>query len=311
MILMFSDNCPIFEPTAEPHLQSLLNTVVIKERHIIASPGPARLKELLPKHVWDCYGEYLVQASKQAINSYQRWAQNADCSVCDASKVAQFWELPTILIVEDADSDGAWTMLITRKLRPRLFRFMTGRYVGLEIRHAGGIDRIPRELERISRHYREARPAELLPLRVLALADSDAKTPGNPSDAARRVEEAAQTSGSIAHILQKRTIENYMPDNSLYEYVSRHPDRREAVAFITRLTGPARDHYPLKEGLSERELDETGSMYPQGTPVRLGMGNFIRDFLNDFSIRVEAQSLRERDGVNELDRVLDLFEENL
>jgi hypothetical protein len=311
MILIIAEDCPIFKPGAEPHLQSLLHTVVIKERHTIASPAPDRLKELLPQHVWNDYGESLVRGSKRAINSFQRWVQNADCSSCDPAKVAHFWELPTVLIVEDLDTDGDWFKLVSRKLRPRLMSYMDGRYIGLEIRHAGGIPRIPRELERMSQRYRHSRPSEGLPLRVIALADSDAKTPGNPSAEARSVAQTAQTCDAVAHILQKRTIENYLPDDSLHQYARRHPDRREAIHFITSLTGPARNYYQMKDGLSEAELAATGSMYPPGTPPRLGMGNFIRDFLTDYSIRVDEQSLRTRDGVSELEELLDLIEENL
>jgi hypothetical protein len=188
---------------------------------------------------------------------------------------------------------------------------MTGRYLGIELFHAGGIGQMPRHLETLTQRYRQARPAETLPLRIIALADSDAKMPGHPSPQARNVNRSAATHGAKAHVLRKRTIENYVPDDALHQYADRHPDRREAITFVTSLSVPARDHYPLKYGLHQAELSEAGSMYPSGTPVGLRVGDFISDFLSDHSIRVEAEQLRRRDGVLELEEILDLLEENL
>jgi hypothetical protein len=220
VIIVLSESCPIFRAEAEPYLQSLLLTLVIKQRHILASPPPDRLRHILPRHLWDLYGEYLSQSSKQAANSYQRWVHAGDCGDCDAAKLAHFCDLPTVLIVENTATDGAWIKLIIRRLRPRLARQMAGRHVALEIRHAGGSGEIPKELERVSERHREAIPAETLPLRVLALADSDAIAPERLSDDARAVIRAARHFGAEAHILRKRTIENYQQQYRLLDHFS-------------------------------------------------------------------------------------------
>lgn len=311
MIIMLSENCPIFHQEAEVYLQSLLFTLTIKRRHVLAKPSPDKLRDLLPKYLWDRYGEYLSQSPKQAVNSAQMWVHSGDCGTCDAAKLAHFCDLPTALIVENTSTDGEWIKLVIRKLRPRLARHIAGRHIGLEVRHAGGIGEIPKELERVVDRYRETLPAQTMPLRVIALADSDAIAPGNLSANARKVVRAADRLGAVAHVLTKRTIENYVPDSSLIAYGIRRPDYVIAIRFITSLTGPARDHYPMKEGLSEAEIDATGNMYPPGTPERLKIGDFILDFINTMGPIVEDSELRERDGVNELDALLDLLEKNL
>jgi hypothetical protein len=117
--------------------------------------------------------------------------------------------------------------------------------------------------------------------------------------------------GAEAHILIKRNIENYIPDSGLYAYAGRHPEARTAVEFVVGLKRVARDHYNLKRGLKQAELDATGSMYPPGTPIELGVGNIITDFLTNVGISVEAHELKERDGVNELDDIFKLLEDNL
>jgi hypothetical protein len=311
VIIVLSERCPIFNPKAEHYLQSLLSTLIIKQRHILASPTPDRLRDLLPRSLWDIYGEYLSQSSKQAANSYQRWVQSGDCDACDAAKLAHFCDLPTVVVVENTATDGAWVEFIARRLRPRLARNMTGRYAALEFRQAGGIGEIPKELKRIVNRYRETLPTGTLPLRIVALADSDAITPGISSPNAREVNRVAALLGADVHVLRKRTIENYVPDSSLHLYGSHRPNYQTAIHFITSLTGSARDHYPLKTGLSEAEMDQTGSMYPPGTPVGLKMGDFIVDFIEDMGPRVDASELRGRDGVDELDGLLDLIEGNL
>jgi hypothetical protein len=311
VILVLAENCPIFDSGARAHLQDLLFTIIVKQRHTLASPAPDRLERLLPKDLWEFYREYLIQAQKQSINSHQKWVQSADCSACDAAKLANFCDLPTVLIVENAGTDGEWVKLVIRKLRPRLMRYLNEPYVALELRQAGGIGEIPKELERTAGRYSRARTAQTLPLRVIALGDSDARLPGHPSSQAREVIAVANSLGASAHILLKRTIENYIPDSSLRDYAAQRPDCRSAVDLILRLPGSARDHYPLKTGLSQGEIDAAGNMYPAGTPIAVKMGDFLSDFLSDFGSHVEAHELRRRDGVNELDELLDLLEENL
>jgi len=311
MIIMLSDSCPIFQPEAEIYLQSLLFTLTVKRRHILIKPSPDRLRQLLPTHLWDLYGEFLRQSSKQAVNSPQKWVHSGDCGRCDAAKLAHFCELPTVLIVENVATDGEWIKFIINKLRPRLAGHISGRHISLEVRQAGGIGEVPKELERVVRRYSEARPSDTMPLRVIALADSDATTPGNLHANAREVLRIASRLGTVAHILAKRSIENYMPDSSLRMYGLHRPNYATAIRFITSLTGSARDHYPMKEGLKEAEIKATGNMYPSDTPPGLKIGDFILDFINDTGPHVDSGELRQRDGVDELDRFLDLLEENL
>jgi len=308
---MLSESCPIFSPGAEAYLQDLLFTLAIKRCHLLIRPSVARLRQLLPAHLWNLYGDFLLQASKEAVNSSQKWVHSGDCGHCDVAKLAHFCELPTVLIVENTATDGEWVKFIISKLRPRLARYTGGRHIGLDIRQAGGIGEIPKELERVVDRYRQVLPHDSMPLRVIALADSDAISPGNLSPDAREVRRIASRLGAISHILAKRTIENYVPDTSLRTYAVRRPNHATAIRFITSLTGPARDHYPMKVGLKEAEIDATGNMYPRDTPLGLKVGDFIIDFMNDMGPLVDASELRERDGRNELEDFLDLLEENL
>nr|BFE65903.1 hypothetical protein GCM10020063_104290 [Dactylosporangium thailandense] len=178
------------------------------------------------------------------------------------------------------------------------------------IAQAGGIDEIPKELLRLAKPYLDARPDESLPLRVLAIADSDAKTPGHLSGSAREVVKTARELGATSLILQKRSIENYVPDDSLYVFAMKRRDRMPVVRQILSLSKIARDHYPMKTGLSSAE-HIAAKIYPPEFPLQIGMGDFIFDLLDNFGYQVTATGLMNRDGEGELVALLAEMEKNL
>ncbi len=311
MILELSEACPVFEANAEVHLQRLLYAVAVQGWHLIAVPSPDRLEVLLPPHLWRTYREFLRQSYKQVINSPMTIASHSDCSSCDPALLITFYTLPVLILVEDVHSDGEWVRFIAIKLRPRLARRMTSRYPDIEFRHAGGIGQIPAELRRLSKQYRANRPADRIPLRIAAISDGDAKLPGVQSADARAVVRAGAETGADVHVLRKRTIENYVPDEALLNYAAKH-DSQRAAEYITSLRGHARDHYPVKAGLTDAELSEVGSLYGNSPPAGLGMGEFMRDYLANSAYSItEGHQLKGRDASGELDELLDLLERNL
>jgi hypothetical protein len=145
----------------------------------------------------------------------------------------------------------------------------------------------------------------------LALTDSDAKAPGIPSKQAKNVEDTAKEVDATAHILHKRTIENYVPDESLLGYGKIRADRMSIVLQVVALSSPARDHYPLKTGLSESDIAVLPNAYPPEMPNGLGLGDFMPDLIENFFHSITEQGLRGRDGSSELDELLDKLERNL
>ncbi|HUZ36444.1 MAG TPA: hypothetical protein VMV17_08950, partial [Streptosporangiaceae bacterium] len=78
-----------------------------------------------------------------------------------------------MLIVENLGTDGSWVKFIISKLRPKLNFYLREPHPGLQILNAGGNGEIPKELERVTALYLRARPSEAMPLRVIAMTDSD------------------------------------------------------------------------------------------------------------------------------------------
>lgn len=310
MLIALSEQCTIFAPGNERHLHRLLYAVASRW-HIVAHPAPNRMRELVPSHVWSVYGEIVTQAYKSVANSRQTLVSHSDCGMCDPEKIASFYTLPSLLVVENAHTDGKWIRLVAEKLRPSVGRCFTGKQPMIQVAHAGGIGEIPKELRRHAQGYLNVRPSGKIPLRVVALCDSDAKEPGRPSPQAKEVRAAAEEIGAAAHMLNKRTIENYVPDNSLRDYARLRSDRAAVVRKIISLQRPARDHYPMKSGLTAAERDAFTARYPGGIELNAGLGDFMPDLLENLYHTVERQGLMERDGSGELDRLLDELERNL
>ncbi|WP_330270423.1 hypothetical protein OG205_24515 [Lentzea sp. NBC_00516] len=307
MIIALSESCPLFAPANEVHLHRFLLTIAWRW-HAIADPSPNDLKKLLPPHVWSLYGSLLAREYGNLVNSSQSWVRHSNCGNCDPEKLATFYSLPTLVVVENAQTDGGWLKAVADRLRPAVARRFSGKNAMISVSQAGGIGEIPKEVRRLAERYIAARPHESVPLRVVALADSDAQEPGKVSDSAKEVEKAADAIGATSHILQKRTIENYVPDDALLKYSDQRRERRGAVEQIVSLTGPARDHYPLKTGIDKAHMS---TIYPSDLKLELGVGDFIQDFLANFYHTMSASELRGRDGIGELDDLMEKLERNL
>ncbi|WP_370968958.1 hypothetical protein [Amycolatopsis sp. cg9] len=251
----------------------------------------------------------MKQSYKRAVSAKFKIFPMSNCSHCDPKKLANFVSFPLTVILENVETDGAWLRMLVAKLRPALKRFFDVNPPHVELYNAGGIGEIPKALSRVVEERSKAGPVGTLP-RVMAVADSDAKSPGAPANNAVEVSRKAQKLGVISHVLSKRTIENYIPDRALLAYCEKRVDRRPAGLMITSLGREARDHYPMKEGLSGGEI-AVSKIYPANTMVKLGLGDFVLDLLNNFYHTIEVHDLHYRDGKNELNGLLDTLEGNL
>jgi len=311
MILQLSEECPIFQSASEPYLQRLLYAIAVQRWHLIAMPSPDRLESILPGHLWRTYRDFLLQAYKQATTSAMTIAINPNCNACDPEKLVRFFTMPVVVVVEDVHSDGAWIRLVASNLRPSLARQAVGDSPCLEFHHAGGIGQMPAEIERVARPYQTSRQAAHWPLRVVAVSDSDAKTPGTMSQQAAAVRAAAINAGADVHILHKRTIENYVPDETLIDYASVRRPSLPAAEYITSFGRIARDHYPMKRGLTPEEISQVGELYGKAPRIEVGMGDFIKDLLENFYYLTKRQQLKRRDHSGELETLLDILERNI
>lgn len=305
-----SPECPIFTAGSEVHLISVLERVQ-KGWHSLVSPDPYLLRDLVSENVWALFGDYLLTAYKSAANGPSAVGPS-ECRNCSPERLSGYFHQPTRLIVENGTNDGDFVQVVARILRPRLKSRFDVSSSPLEILNGGGIGEVPKEIARwLPRH--KANHVDGFPLRLIILVDSDSKAPGEVSEQARFVDKFCRRTGVGFHILEKRSIENYIPDRVFEEYAWEVPEMRERADEIVRLSPAARDHYPIKDGLHADTSKSTESeyLYP-GVPREIGMGdNFAHVAVSKYERAFDRAGLRIRDYSGDLDRLLDLLESNV
>ncbi|CAM2010120.1 hypothetical protein [Acanthopleuribacter pedis] len=86
------------------------------------------------------------------------------------------------------------------------------------------------------------------PVRMMVLADSDRDYPGHESATITKVTRSCTEAGIPFHILEKRSIENYIPHRIWFNKGPRK--NRHWIRLFWNLNQEQRDHFPIKRGLS-------------------------------------------------------------
>ena len=153
---------------------------------------------------------------------------------------------PLHVIVEDENSDGAFLLWMARLLGRDVIReaYSNGQ---LLFRHAGGKNQFPKCARALSFGVwpRAGRPILSLQFRAIAMLDSDSRYPGDTPN----VSIAKETLENVAHvhILNGRTIENYVPLRYARKRLAQDGLEPLADAFF-RMSDLQREHFPMKRG---------------------------------------------------------------
>jgi hypothetical protein len=159
-----------------------------------------------------------------------------------------FLNRPLCLLVEDKLSD----MGFLGKTLPQLWRNKWQRAVKrrwLEPEHGGGLTNMRRIIEEDVAHDTIRR------LRLWALFDSDAVSPGKPSDASRLTKEACTALGLPFHQLERRMIENYIPQRAMRDWATK-------VAYALKASSDKKRHHERANKLLQR-VDEYWALAPE------------------------------------------------
>lgn len=176
---------------------------------------------------------------------------------------------PAIVVVENAESDGAFLdALVYAYDRVELWHALESRWVELD--HAGGFGEIEKRLERYLARTQG-------PPRALVLADSDRLYPGHESLTMTKINEVCIKLNIPYIVLDKRTIENYIPIGAL----QRHHRRVCYQAFL-KLDMAQRAHYSMKKGFGRD--DSGGPIVPtdQATMFRHLPARVLNDLCGGF-----------------------------
>ena len=153
---------------------------------------------------------------------------------------------PLHLIVEDENSDGAFVLWMARILgRDTLWRsYKAGRIL---FRHAGGKGQLAKSASALTFGVwpRDNQPILSLKLRAIALLDSDARFPGDARNQPFVL--SVQPHVAFVHMLEGRTIENYVPESYARRRLKKDGIVGAADAYY-RMTQEQQAHFPVKEG---------------------------------------------------------------
>jgi hypothetical protein len=249
-----------------------------------------------------------------------------DASALAAVKLAY---TPLAILIEDREADGTLIDIVVEELGSEELKALwrNGRAVAppaFEFNTAGGLGSMPDRIARLAADAAAAGRA----LRLFVICDSDTRWPGDTGHRSLRdVERLRARCAEFAvtlHVLWKRCIENYIPDE-VYEEARTESTRADEVerfdAWLRR-TAVQRDHFPVKSGLSaeEREASIAAGLYEISEMADLrrlekklfpGRGRLLQMLVEGRRAMFTAEGLRTRDGRGELDALLDAIAREL
>lgn len=248
----------------------------------------------------------------------------------DSARVAEkLAHVPLTILVEDREADGVFLELLVEEIgSPELRSLWTrGKDVtppAIEFENPAGLGAMPQRVERAADDARN----QGRPLRCFVLCDSDARWPEDRDHQSYRpiasLREACRNHSIALHVLQKRSAENYIPD-AVFEALRADPDyasKTDRLDAFLRLKPMQRDHFPIKDGLSdvERTAALAAGLYDSGDEAAL---NLLRERLlpkrpRPFLLLSEerrasfsSDGLRSRDGNGEIDTLLEAIAQEL
>ena len=173
---------------------------------------------------------------------------------------------PLSILVENERNDGAFLRAVLRGPREQEWqRALERRWVGFD--SGGGMQEIEKRIQA---------GASVDPRRTYVVFDSDARRPGEPSIAARRLAVLCGNAKLRTHVLKRRERENYLPLDALHLWVEE--SKRGTKASLRRLLGQyrrlndeQRHHYNMRRGLKADGDD---------APLFAGVNSVIRQALH-------------------------------
>lgn len=238
----------------------------------------------------------------------------AGTAALSAAEARRMLEAPAYVIVEDADSDGAFLEAMAAAFgREALARALDAQWC--QIVHAGGGGGVKKRLDEVLKRHPFAG-------RVYLLFDSDRLTPEQDAKPRKVLAECMVQHGVRGFVLSKREIENYLPALALQQW--RRKDKAAVCkAFLYHLDDSQRDHYDMKKGFDsdpagDAVLGPQSALY-QHVPRRVlrdlcgGFGRDVWTLFRDKRSLITAEGVRStcRTDPDELPRLLDELEELL
>lgn len=168
-------------------------------------------------------------------------------TVDDANALA--WQ-PFRVLVENSTSDRAFLLSVASDEQRKLLEHAEKEGL-LEFVQAGGIEQVTAQLKNNAARSPGRR------FITFVFVDGDALWRGQPSSSARTVREECRKDDIPCHVLKRRSIENYLPPQSLQSWVTElgtrgRGDREPVLEAYRRMTRTQQWYFHLKSGFTKR-----------------------------------------------------------
>lgn len=153
-----------------------------------------------------------------------------------------FFNLPLIILLENSDNDGYFIDAIIREFKKsskKVQRFKENHW--LSYGNAGGSGGVKHFIERIKKEFN----GDIRFIKCIVILDSDLEYPQTPNPKRIEIENYLDENNIISHILEKREIENYLPDD-IFELIN--PNNEFAKTYLRKLTPIQKDFIDIENG---------------------------------------------------------------
>ena len=250
---------------------------------------------------------YPTRLHRRAVLVVGQVTDSSELLELSPEMAARFLDQPLVILLENRRSDGAFLDAVVATLGgDELARHWERQPCPVRKDSLGGKGQM---LDHV-KHQATRMP----PPRLLVVRDGDGDGPLHLSPEALSLQNACQRRGISCWLLEKREVENYLPDSLLEKLAPDSEEMRERLGAWKRLSEEQKDFWDVRHGLGEIRSQERLSLFAklarENDRHLLGKG-FGTSVSHLWGIRpIDKSGLRDRAG-DELERLLNLICENL
>lgn len=172
--------------------------------------------------------------------------------VLNVNEAKRFFAQPFLLILENNLYDGYFVDALLENFKKKSKVIKRHKENNWFVYHnAGGVDNIPNIIQRLKKSFDGLPKDSRCYLRCFVLIDSDKEFNTNQSKSNRKsIFEFLNRNGISYHELEKREIENYLPD----EVIESLPEIDEYLQTYIQLSPVQKDYFDLEKGFDKQPL---------------------------------------------------------
>jgi hypothetical protein len=317
---------------------TLLGTLTYKNQHeVFVELADTTLCESIQQklghsayELLDAQYTKLVTESRHSQVKY--WVGNGDYPEdpkhFNVDEAIRFFRQPVSILLENGLNDSYFVLALFKYYdkKGKLKRHYQEGW--LEFENAGGCTNIPNSIDTALGSFKTLSKIDKTHyLRYFVLFDSDRAYPGMPLKPDKEKVHKYLTEKKIPfHILEKREMESYLPDEVIQDLAKKH-DSPYLKAYLT-LRSEQKDHFDMEKGLKknrtdnnwnkqEKDLyndltDDKWKVLKNGIDIEYVDSNFKKEFPKNFEHpAVNRATLGSRCGTKELQEIVDAIKQLL